>query len=143
MTTPPPTTAPTTATPDQADVDQALAARAVTDGERIAGYIAAAMLDTVGQPTKLPQLLFPDLPAEQVQQVWQTALTVGLRAGRLSAAPRFYRDTLARLQTALAQAGYEAMARTAHRAATAAAAEPEPDHERSTPNGDGARGDHW
>ncbi len=43
-------------------VDQALAEQAASHGEYLAGLTARAMLDVVGQPTKLPTLLFPDLP---------------------------------------------------------------------------------
>lgn len=136
-------TTPTPAAPTPGSVDQALARIAVRDGEFLAGLIAAGMLDTAGQPGKLPELLFPDLPAEQMRRVWQTALVVGLRAGRLSRAPRFHRDTLHRLQAQLADAGYTAMARLAEHTARRAAAEPEPDHERTPTSGDDTRGGHW
>ena len=142
-TTPAPAPAVPTLFNTSPTVDRALAHIAVRDGEFLAGLIAAAMLDTVGQPAKLPELLFPDLPAEQVRQVWQTALTVGLRAGRLARAPRFHRDTLHRLQTQLADAGYTAMAHTAAHTARTAAAEAEPDHEHTPTGGDETRGGHW
>ncbi|MDX3531951.1 hypothetical protein P1P75_37530, partial [Streptomyces sp. ID05-39B] len=125
------------------DVDQALAATAVTGAERLAGLIAAAMLDTAGRPGKLPQYLYPDVPADQVRQIWQAALTVGYRAGRYATAPRFHRDTLARLQGELADAGHHAMARTVSRTLASIAAEPEPDHERTPTGGDETRGGHW
>ncbi|MGW0948460.1 hypothetical protein ACWD4O_38720 [Streptomyces sp. NPDC002623] len=124
-------------------VDRALDGTAHTSAAFLAGLIAAAMLDTVGRPAKLPDLLFPDLPPEAVQRVWDTALAVGYRAGRLAVAPRFHRDTLARLRDALSDAGYTAMARTAGHTARAAAAEPEPDHERTPTGGDDTRGGHW
>lgn len=102
-----PTTAPGTTA---ADTDQALTRRATTSGDWIAGLIAYAMLDTAGTPTNLPHLTFPDDDPDTVTRVWQAALAVGFRAGRLDAAPRFHRDTLARHQAALADAGYTAMA---------------------------------
>lgn len=96
-------------------VDAVLAARAVSVGEHLAGLIAAAELDTVGSPRKLPMDLFPH-PDPEVQalvmEAWRRALVVGLRAGQLMAAPRFYRDKLTRLQGQLAEAGYAAMGRT-------------------------------
>ncbi|MFF1444082.1 hypothetical protein [Streptomyces sp. NPDC058295] len=124
-------------------VDQALADTAVTSGAYLAGLIACAMLDTAGRPDKLPEYLFPDLDPADVRRVWQAALAVGLRAGRLSNSPRFHRDTLARLQALLADAGWTAMAHTAHHAARTAATEPEPDHERTPTSSDETRGGHW
>lgn len=101
-----PDDAPTTA----ADADQTLTRRATTSGDWIAGLIAYAMLDTAGTPTKLPHLTFPDDNPDTVARVWQAALAVGFRAGQLAGAPRFHRDALHRHQTALADAGYTAMA---------------------------------
>jgi len=94
-------------------VDSVLAARAVSDGEHIAGLILAAQLDTVGTPRKLPMDLFPH-PDPEVQalvlEAWSRALVVGVRAGKLMSAPRFYRDKLATLQRQLEEAGHAAMA---------------------------------
>ena len=128
---------------DPADVDQALAHTAVTAGERIAGLILAAMLDTAGRPGKLPQYLYPDVPADDVQRIFQAGVAVGYRAGRYDTAPRFHRDTLARLQGELADAGHHAMARTVTRALDSIADEPERDHERTPTGGDETRGGHW
>lgn len=94
-----------------ADVDQALAQRATDSGQQIAGLITAAMLDTAGSPSKLPQYLFPDADPALVQKVWEAAIVVGYRAGKLATAPRFNRDTLARLHAALTDAGHHAMGR--------------------------------
>jgi len=100
------------AVPDPAAVDAVLAARARSDGESIAGLILVAQLDTVGTPRKLPMDLFPDDDPEVVARVWARALVVGVRAGQLMAAPRFYRDKLTRLQGQLEEAGYAVMGRT-------------------------------
>lgn len=90
--------------------DVVLAGRAVSAGEYLAGLIAAAELDTVGTPRKLPMDLWPDADPVLVQEVWERALVVGVRAGRLMSAPRFHRDKLARLRAVLAEAGFAAMA---------------------------------
>jgi hypothetical protein len=90
-------------------VDFVLAGRAVSTGAHIAGLIAAAQLDTVGTPRKLPADLFPGVDPAVVQEIWDRALVVGVRAGQLMAAPRFNRDRLARLQGELAAAGHAAM----------------------------------
>lgn len=113
------------AVPDPAAVDAVLAARARADGESIAGLILVAQLDTVGTPRKLPMDLFPDDDPEVVARVWARALVVGVRAGQLMAAPRFYRDKLTRLQGQLAEAGYAAMGRTVGPAVEAAWRAPE------------------
>ncbi|MEU1134448.1 hypothetical protein ABZ383_32085 [Streptomyces sp. NPDC005900] len=105
------TTPETAPTPDTPTTDQTLTARAETSGQWIAGLIATAMLDTVATPHQLPHLLFPDIDPDTVDRIWNLALPVGYRAGQLAAAPRFHRDTLHRLQTALTDAGYTAMAR--------------------------------
>jgi len=96
-----------------ARADAVLAGRAVSSGEFLAGLILAAELDTVGRPGKLPADLFPEFPdadSALIQAVWKRALAVGLRAGQFRGAPRFHRDTLARLQGELEAAGHAAMA---------------------------------
>lgn len=98
------------AAPSAPVVDAVLAARALADGEHVAGLIAAAELDTAGTPDRLPADLFPDVDPEVVARVWQRALVVGIRAGQLMSAPRFRRDQLARLQGELASAGDFVMA---------------------------------
>ncbi|MGV2914768.1 hypothetical protein [Streptomyces alfalfae] len=109
-------TTPTTG-PTGHDQDQVLAERAADSGDWLAGLITAAMLDTAGQPDRLPEYLFADLdlPADTVNRIWRAGLAVGYRAGTLAARPRFHRDTLTRLQAELAVAGYLAMARTTAR----------------------------
>lgn len=105
---------------DPGAVDQALAERARTSADVLAGIIAASMLDTCGTPDKLPELLFPHIPPEHVRQVWQAALPVGYRAGQLTARPQWTTDGLDRLRAALYDAGYRGMGRLADRAAFAA-----------------------
>lgn len=105
--------------------DLVLAGRAVSTGEHIAGLIAAAQLDTVGTPRKLPMDLFPDDDPEVVARVWQRALVVGVRAGQLMGSPRFSRDKLARLQGELLEAGHAAMSGMVGRSLSAAERAPE------------------
>jgi hypothetical protein len=122
-----PPAVPDAAAPDAAAaaVDSVLAGRAVSAGEHLAGLILAGQLDTAGSPRKLPMDLFPDDDPEVVARVWARALVVGVRAGQLMAAPRFYRDKLTRLQGQLAEAGYAAMGRTVGPAVEAAWRAPE------------------
>lgn len=93
------------------DADRVLAERCADNGQWLAGIIAAAQLDTLARPAKLPADLYPNLPADDVQAIWARALAVGYRAGHLAAAPRYNRDLIDRLQAELAVAGYTAMAR--------------------------------
>jgi hypothetical protein len=111
-----------TATPP---VDFVLAGRAVSTGAHIAGLIAAAQLDTVGTPRKLPADLFPGVDPAVVQEIWDRALVVGVRAGQLMGAPRFNRDKLARLQGELTEAGHAAMGGMVGRSLSAAQRAPE------------------
>ncbi|MFB7738251.1 hypothetical protein ACFC08_28460 [Streptomyces sp. NPDC056112] len=106
------------------DADQPLADVATSSGEYLAGLIAAGALDAVGQPAKLPELLFPHIPAEHVREVWEAALPVGYRAGRRAGRPRFNRADLSRLQQTLEDAGYKAMAGLAARTAATIPAQP-------------------
>jgi hypothetical protein len=105
--------------------DLVLAGRAASTGQHLAGLIAAAQLDTVGTPRKLPMDLFPGVDAAVVQEIWDRALVVGVRAGQLMAAPRFNRDRLARLQGELAAAGHAAMGGMVGRSRVAAERAPE------------------
>ncbi|QGZ53396.1 hypothetical protein GPZ77_34790 (plasmid) [Streptomyces sp. QHH-9511] len=106
-----------TTPPDTHTVDQALAQRCASSGEYIAGLLAAAMLDVVGQPEKLPALLLPDLDPAVVDRVWNIALPVGVRLGGLARNPRWAPDALREHKAALSDAGYDAMARLAARSA--------------------------
>lgn len=124
-------TTPTPAGPGREDdagvsaADSVLAARASAAGQHIAGLIAAAELDTVGTPRKLPMDLWPDADPELVAEVWSRALAVGVRAGQFMGVPRFYRDKLTRLQSVLSEAGYAAMGRTMGPVLSAAQRAPE------------------
>jgi hypothetical protein len=106
-------------------VDFVLAGRAVSTGAHIAGLIAAAQLDTVGTPRKLPADLFPGVDPAVVQEIWDRAMVVGVRAGQLMTAPRFNRDKLARLQGQLQEAGFLAMGGMAGRSRVVAERAPE------------------
>ncbi|MFJ7990298.1 hypothetical protein [Streptomyces sp. NPDC096351] len=113
--------------PTAAAVDQALADRAATSGEYLAGILAAAMLDAVGQPEKLPALLCPDLDPEVVERVWNLAIPVGFRMGRLVECAQRDVPAIRRYQAALADAGYRAMAaQTARSIATVHPADTDP-----------------
>ena len=105
--------------------DAVLTGRAMSSAEFLAGLIAAAELDTVGSPRKLPVDLFPDVDPLVVQRVWERALVVGVRAGRLMGAPRFHRDQLARLQGELREAGHHAMGGLVGRSVSAVERAPE------------------
>src|SRR5690606_31974550 len=82
----------------------------MSSGEFLAGLIASALLEEVGRPEKLPAVLFPDVDPRVVQEIWQLALAVGLRAGRRASNARLYGDELDRVQGALREAGFHAMA---------------------------------
>ncbi|MGV9226363.1 hypothetical protein ACWDPF_27260 [Streptomyces albogriseolus] len=90
--------------------DAVLAGRAMSSGEFLAGLIASAMLEQVGRPDKLPSLMWSDQDPAVVQEIWQVALAVGLHAGRRSTNARLYRDELDRVQGALRDAAFDAMA---------------------------------
>lgn len=90
--------------------DAVLAGRAMSSGEFLAGLIANAELETVGQPDRLARDLWPDVDPVVVQAVWDRALAVGLHAGRRSASPRLFGDEMARVSAKLSEAGYHAMA---------------------------------
>ncbi|MEE1812677.1 hypothetical protein [Streptomyces sp. BE133] len=98
--------------------DQALADRCQSSGDYLAGLLAKGMLDAAGTPKKLPELLFPDYDPEIVRAVWETALPVGFRAGKLAGQPRWTPDALTRLRAILTDAGYEAMGALAARSAS-------------------------
>ncbi|WP_405682810.1 hypothetical protein [Streptomyces sp. NBC_01238] len=98
--------------------DQALADRCQSSGDYLAGLLAKGMLDSAGTPKKLPELLFPDYDPEMVRVVWEAALPVGYRAGKLAGQPKWTPDALTRLRAALADAGYAAMGALAARSAS-------------------------
>ncbi|MFE4915903.1 hypothetical protein ACFRCX_30840 [Streptomyces sp. NPDC056652] len=122
MTTTPNLPAPDSTTPgtgpqDPADGDVLLAGRCETSGEYLAGVIAAGMLDHVGRPDRLPELLWPDADPAVVRAVWEAGLATGYRAGKLAAHPEWTGDGLNRLRAALYEAGYRGMGRLAARSA--------------------------
>lgn len=129
MTTPPliPAVTPSDSADQPADppVDMVLSGRAVSTGAHIAGLILAAQLDTVGTPRKLPRDLFAGADPELVQEIWDRAMVVGVRAGQLMGAPRFNRDRLARLQGQLVEAGHQAMGGMVGRSLSVAVRAPE------------------
>jgi hypothetical protein len=100
-------------------VDQHLADRCTSHGDYLAGLLAAALLDTVALPDRLPTALFTDTDPHTVDAIWRLALAVGFRAGRLAVRPAFTPDHLIHIHHGLATAGYDAMARLAHRSAHA------------------------
>lgn len=95
--------------------DFVCAGRNVSTGQYIAGLMAAAQLETVGTPRKLPMDVFPDVDPGVVQEIWDRACVVAWRASQYAAAPRFFRDELTRLQGELGEAGFAAMGAMAGR----------------------------
>lgn len=95
--------------------DAVLTGRAVSSGQFLAGLLANSELETVGRPEKLPADLFPGADPATVQAVWDRALAVGFHAGRVSAAPRLFRDQLDRVAGAFEAAGFEAMGMSVRR----------------------------
>jgi hypothetical protein len=98
--------------------DAVLTGRAMSSGQYLAGLLAGAELETVGRPEKLPADLFPDFPdldPVALQAVWDRALAVGFHAGRVSAAPRLFRDQMDRVAGAFETAGFNAMAGSVRR----------------------------
>lgn len=84
--------------------------RANSSGQFLAGLLAYAQLATVGRPDRLARDLWPDEDPVLVQAVWDRALAVGFHAGRVSAAPRMFRDEMARVEGVFAEVGWYAMA---------------------------------
>jgi len=127
------------------DADTQLAALAATSSTVLEGFVAAGMLDVVGQPAKLPTLMWPDADQALVQDIWNRALAVGYRAGRFAGSPRWDAAALNRLRAALTDAGFDAMARAVD--VTMATAPSQHPADRETPaaqdgSGPQARGPH-
>lgn len=116
--------------------DAVLSGWAMSSGEYLAGLILNGQLETVGRPDRLPQDLFPHVDPDVVKLIWDRALAVGLHAGRVSSAPRLYRDQFARVQSALEEAGYQAMGRTVGRSRRLVAPHPA-DGETARPGNSG------
>lgn len=100
---------------EAARTDAVLCGRAMSAGEYLAGLILNGQLETVGRPDRLPRDLFPHVDPDVVAAIWQRGLAVGLHAGRVSAAPRLFRDQLARVQGLFEAAGFAAMGRAVSR----------------------------
>ncbi|BCK73972.1 hypothetical protein Srufu_079250 (plasmid) [Streptomyces libani subsp. rufus] len=106
-------TAPAAPTPvptlDVATVDAQLHGRNLRSGHVIAGVLDAGLLDHVGQPSKLPTALFPDVDEDTVQAIYNLGVAVGVRGGKLLLRPQWDPASLDRFQDALDKAGYQAM----------------------------------
>ncbi|MBM9510023.1 hypothetical protein [Actinacidiphila acididurans] len=141
MADPRSTTLPDAAPPMVADqaADRILAARARASADHLAALIAAGMLAHVARPDRLPELLWPHIPAEHVRAVWDAALAVGYHAGRLAGRPAWERRDLDEAHAALAAAAYDTMAALlptagAHSAAARGAGHPaDHDTDRARP----------
>lgn len=130
------TTPPAPASVPPRGVDAELAGRCEDHGQYLAGLIATGMLEHVGTPAKLPELLFPDADPQLVRAIWQTAMPVGVNLGRYLSRPRATKEGLDRLRAALYDSSHEAMARLADRSANtvtphAHPADPETDTTRA------------
>lgn len=90
--------------------DRVLAARARTSAAHLAALITTGMLTHAARPDRLPELLWPHIPAEHVRAVWDAALAVGYHAGRLAGRPAWERRDLEQAHAALAAAAYDTMA---------------------------------
>ncbi|MGW2739170.1 hypothetical protein ACWC4D_33845 [Streptomyces sp. NPDC001288] len=74
----------------------------------VAGLLAAAEVDTVGGPEKLPTDLWPEVDPALVLEIWGRAGAVAWRAARFGESPRDA-ERLQGLQEALTAAGFGAM----------------------------------
>ncbi|MER6844761.1 hypothetical protein [Streptomyces platensis] len=92
-----------------AAVDAQLHGRNLRSAAVIAGILDAGLLDHVGQPSKLPTALFPDVDEDTVQAIYNLGVAVGIRGGKVLLRPQWDPTTLDRFRDALDQAGYQAM----------------------------------
>lgn len=106
------TTAPQLPAPaaDVAAVDQTLHTRNLRSAHVIAGILDAGLLNHAGRPDRLPAAMFPDVPEDAVQAIWNMALVVGIWAGKAMLRPQWEPSALDRFQRALDEAGHRAMA---------------------------------
>lgn len=135
MTTTPEFPAPVDVSPEVWETvraDAVLVARASSAAVFLTGLLVNSELETVGRPDKLPADLFPGEDPVVVQEIWNRALAVGLHAGRVSAAPRLFRDQMARVQGLFEAAGFAAMGRAVSRSRRLVAPHPA--------DGEGVRG---
>jgi hypothetical protein len=117
---------------EAARADAVLVGRASSAAVFLTGLLVNSELETVGRPDRLPADLFPDVDPAVVERVWNRALAVGLHAGRVSAAPRLFRDQMARVQGLFEAAGFAAMGRAVSRSRRLVAPHPA--------DGEGVRG---
>ncbi|MFF3547146.1 hypothetical protein ACFYXD_35575 [Streptomyces platensis] len=101
---------PTTTPLDVAAIDEALHGRNLRSAAVIAGILDAGLLNHAGRPDKLPTAMFPDVPEDAVQAIWNMALTVGIWAGKAMLRPQWRPEELDGFQRALDEAGHRAMA---------------------------------
>lgn len=120
-------------TTDTTAVDQAAVDLATSSAQMLAGIIATGMLNAVGQPAKLPRLLFPDADPELVDAVWQLGFATGFRSGGLAGRPRWAAEELDRARAALEGAGFAAMAALVDRAAGTVRPRPAEPHPADVP----------
>jgi hypothetical protein len=90
--------------------DAVLAGRVMSSGQYLAGLLAAAVVDTVGSPRKLPAELWPDVDPVVVQEIWDRACVVAWRASQFAGSAWQHRETLGAAQAQLVEAGHVAMA---------------------------------
>lgn len=98
------------ATVDVAALDEALHGRNLRSATVIAGILDAGLLNHAGRPNRLPTAMFPDVPEDAVQAIWNMALAVGIWAGKAMLRPQWRPEELDRFQRALDEAGHHAMA---------------------------------
>ncbi|MFF9287469.1 hypothetical protein [Streptomyces griseosporeus] len=100
---------------ERVQADAVATGRAMSSGEYLAGILAAAQLDTAGTPRKLPADLWPEVDPVVVQEIWDRACVVAWRAAQFASSAWLHRDRLEAVRGQLAEAGYEAMARSVQR----------------------------
>jgi hypothetical protein len=122
-----PATEPTVVSEDEAaafavmSADAVLTGRSMMTGQAMSsaefwtGLLVAALVDTAGSPRKLPADMWPDVDPVVVQEIWDRACVVAVRAAQFASSPWLHRDRLDRLQEKLAAAGFEAMAGSVRR----------------------------
>lgn len=91
--------------------DAVLAGRAMSSGQYLAGLLAAAELETVGTPLKLPADMWPDVDPAVVQEIWDRACVVAWRAAQFAGASpsRANAERLRDLQDRYREVAYTAM----------------------------------
>lgn len=121
---------------DVAHADGVLAGRVMSSAVFLAGLIANGLLKTVGRPDKLPRDLWPHVPPEVAEEIFNRGVAVGFHAGRRDSAARLHRDEFDRVQAQYEEAGYAAMGRAVSRSRRLVAPHPA-DGEMARPVGSG------